>query len=299
MAWLIAIACIILVIIFWRIFLPIALVAAVGLGLLLLYLQGEHDRSERKQKLAEQTVRQRIAKAKATAGDVVREWKVWSKTDPASGNKVPRNASVMSDDGLCRLQVEERLDGARLAGIYCSGLKISSYSNIEVKFGNRTTSDTMKINSFSSGDSVYIDSYQYSSSGHLSYDQFLRRMTGANKVALLLTVKGAGQHWIKFSLRGSSPALTKIGAVSPQHSDTKINTPRKSTIPQRQPKRGVTYQLPANAELNILGNGWTCVRGYHRSGNECVVVKLPANAERTHFHIFDSRRYTSSRFQEC
>ncbi len=117
MVWLIAIICIILVVVFWRIFIPLALIAAVGLGLLLLYAQGEGDRSESKRKLAEQTVRERIANAKATAGDVVREWEVWSQTDPASGEKVPRSASVLSDDGLCRLQVEERINGTRLASI--------------------------------------------------------------------------------------------------------------------------------------------------------------------------------------
>jgi hypothetical protein len=48
----------------------------------------------------------------------------------------------------------------------------------------------------------------------LSYDEFLRRMTGANKMALLLTFEDAGQHWITFSLDGSTAALTKIGALT-------------------------------------------------------------------------------------
>jgi hypothetical protein len=65
---------------------------------------------------------------------------------------------------------------------------------------------------FSDGDDVYIPSYQDNYRGYLSYDEFLRRITGANKVSLLLTLEGAGRHWITFSLRGSSPALTKIGA---------------------------------------------------------------------------------------
>ncbi len=269
MAWLIAIICIIVVIVFWRIFLPLAVIAAVGLGLLLLYSQGESDRSERKRKLAEQTVRQKIANAKATAGDVVREWEVSSETDPASGEKVPRYASVLSDDGLCRLQVEERINGARLASIYCSGLKISAYSDIEVKFDNRSTSDAMKIERFSDGDNVYIPSRQY---GRLSYDEFLRRITGAKKVSLLLTVEGAGQHWITFSLTGGSPALTKIGALSPGYSGTQTSTARKSPDTRRSSEGGITPNLPANAKLNILGNDWDCVRGYRRSGNECVPV---------------------------
>ena len=163
MVWLIAIICIILVVVFWRIFLPLALIAAVGLGLLLLYVQGESGRRAQRQKLeeqkvreAEQAVRQRIATAKATAGNVVRQWEILSETDPASGEKVPRHASILSDDGLCRLQVEQRMNGVRLTGVYCSGLKILTYSHIEVKFDNRSTSDRMQIQGFSNGDDVYI-----------------------------------------------------------------------------------------------------------------------------------------------
>ena len=220
MTWLIAIICIILIIYFWRIFLPLAIIAAIGLGIFILYMLWESDRSarnwklaEQNRKLAEQTVRERIAKAKATAGNVIREWEVFSETDPASGVKVPRRSSVLSDDGLCRLQVEERINGARLAGIFCSGLKISPYNDIEVKFDNRSTSDKMKIEKFSDGDDVFISSYHHAYSGNLSYDEFLRRMPEANKVALLLTFEGVGQHWITFSLTGSGPALTKIGAL--------------------------------------------------------------------------------------
>ena len=163
--------------------------------------------------ITEQTVREKIANAKATAGDVLREWEVRSETDAASGEKVPRYASVVSDSGLCRLAVEQRIDGSALAGIYCSGLKISPYKDIEVKFDNRPMSDTMRIKKFSDGDNVYISSYQYDYSGHLSYNEFLRRLARANRTSLLLTVEGADQHWITFSLRGSSSALTKIGVL--------------------------------------------------------------------------------------
>jgi len=181
MAWLIAIICIILVIIFWRIFLPLALIAAVGFGLFMLYMLGESDRNERKRKVAEQTVRERITNAKAAVGGVVRQWEVGSETDPASGEKVPRYASVLSDDGLCRLQVEQRMNGTKLTGIYCWGLKISAYKDIEVKFDNRSTSDTMDIQSFSNSDAVYIPSHQSGYSSHLSYDEFLGRITGRTK----------------------------------------------------------------------------------------------------------------------
>lgn len=157
----------------------------------------------------EEAVRKRIANAKATAGNMVRAWEIWSETDPASGAKVPRTASIVSDDGLCQLQVEERMNGTRLASIVCSGLKIA-IDRIEVKFDNRPKSDEMRIERFSNSRDVFIPSNQWS---HLAYDEFLRRITEANKVALLLTIEGAGQHWMTFSLTGSGPALTKIGAL--------------------------------------------------------------------------------------
>ena len=82
MTYLIAILSVILVITFWRIFLPIALIAAVGLGLLILYINQESDRGARDQARAEEALRKRIAEAKAIGSGVDREWTVKSETDP-------------------------------------------------------------------------------------------------------------------------------------------------------------------------------------------------------------------------
>jgi hypothetical protein len=212
MGWLVAFVLIILAVIFWRISLPLLIIAVVGVGLIFLYIQGEDARVARKQKIEERAVRERFANAKATVGKVARKWEVLFYTDPASGKRVPRSTNIRSDEGLCLLQIEKRINRTRLASIYCKNLKISTYGGIEVKFDNRSTSDTMKIAKFSSGNNVYIYSDQGSYSSHLSYNEFLRRMTGAKKIALRLTVMGAGKHWIRFSLTGSGPALTRIGA---------------------------------------------------------------------------------------
>ena len=37
--------------------------------------------------------------------------------------------------------------------------------------------------------------------------------------------------------------------------------------------------MPANAQLNYLGNGWECQKGYFKSGNQCGQVVLPENAQ--------------------
>jgi hypothetical protein len=38
-------------------------------------------------------------------------------------------------------------------------------------------------------------------------------------------------------------------------------------------------QIPQNAELNALGSGWQCRRGFSRSGEGCSPVVVPQNAE--------------------
>lgn len=45
-----------------------------------------------------------------------------------------------------------------------------------------------------------------------------------------------------------------------------------------QPAREKTGYMPANASLNVYGNGWVCNRGYRRSGNDCIPVHIPLNA---------------------
>ena len=142
------------------------------------------------------------------------------RNDPASGEPVPRIAMVTSDDGLCRLRVEERVTGRRLTLIFCSNLEINHFGDVNVKFDNRKTSDRMNLSISSDGDDVYIPSGQYLV-GNLDYDEFLRRLTTANKVALQLKFgKGASiyltdadRHWIVFSLTGSQEMLSRCTAT--------------------------------------------------------------------------------------
>jgi hypothetical protein len=41
----------------------------------------------------------------------------------------------------------------------------------------------------------------------------------------------------------------------------------------------LSIALPANAEIDYTGHGWTCKRGYRQVGESCLSVALPANAE--------------------
>ena len=295
MAWLIAIVCLILIAVFWRILLPIALAIGilllVGVGGLLLYQKNESDKYERNRMQAEKAAQEKIARASAAAQDRIAKariapdgidpvWKVSTEIDPASGSDVPRSASVMSDNGLCRLQIEQRINATRLAGLQCRGLKISPVSSIEVKFDNRPTSEEVRIEQFSNSDDVFIPSSPVTRGRHLPYDEFLQRMTSAKKLAVLLPFEGAGSHWVAFSLGGSGPALLKIGAIVPAGADRQEGVPKAPMgAQQRSPQGGVARSLPKNAELNVYGNDWKCIGGYRRSGSECVAVQLPSNAE--------------------
>lgn len=41
----------------------------------------------------------------------------------------------------------------------------------------------------------------------------------------------------------------------------------------------IEVKVPENASINIYGNGWTCDRGFYKSGQECLKVKVPENAD--------------------
>src|SRR2546430_996239 len=99
MTWLIAVICILVVVIFWRISLPIAVTAAVALVLFILHVRSENRRSAQTPRQAGQAAQQKIA-APQEPPSVAREWQTVSQRDPASGKDLPRYARVVSDDGL-------------------------------------------------------------------------------------------------------------------------------------------------------------------------------------------------------
>jgi hypothetical protein len=295
MSWIVGIICIILVIIFWRIFVPIGVLGALALGTFLVYDNHQSNKRERERERAEQSLRDRLAAASTDAGNDGRHWLIEWARDPASGDHIPRSASILSDGSICTLQVEQRINGTRLAGVYCPGFKINRYHNIEVKFDNRTNSDSMALETFSGSEDVYIPSYQPAYRNHLQYDEFLRRMAGGKKVALYVKFDVAGHHWVTFSLAGAGPALIAIGALQPvpvkppdrsspkgAARDKGAQSKATGSDPASQRRSDIsesTSGLPANAELDYTGNNWKCKRGYSRVGNECHAVQLPRYAE--------------------
>lgn len=207
MGWLIAIVCVILVVVFWRIFAPIIAIAVAGIALLAIFFWIQDQREERRRAEAQRRLHERLSVA-GSALDTSRQWEVRREADPSTGELVPRTASIVSDDGLCQLNVESRIDGTRLTGIYCDGLKISAYEGVRVKFDSRPTAKGMQLQHFTDYENVYIPSGQYS--GNLGYDSFLAGLTEGRRMALRLKFIDAGEHWIRFSLKGSSRALAEV-----------------------------------------------------------------------------------------
>lgn len=212
MAWLIGIIAIVIVVLYWRIFLPIIAVAAVGIGGWLLYEYDKDQREEAEREKNKIMVAKQIAEAKANASDMDRKWEVFTIDDPASGEPVPRLARIQSNDGLCYLTLEKRINGSELAGLSCSLFKISKYKDVQVKFDNYSTSDKMDLDGYNDSDGVYIPKYQSTYSGYLQYEEFIRRMSSGKAVSIQMRTSNAGTHWITFSLNGSTEAISAIYA---------------------------------------------------------------------------------------
>lgn len=210
MAWIVGIIVLLIAIRFWRVSLPLIGIAALGIGGWLLYEKEQQDQRTAERERNKAMVAQKIRDAKADASDADRKWEMYTIDDPASGQPVPRLTRIQSNDGLCWLTVEKRINGSELTGLKCDLLEIPSYKNIEVKFDNYETSDTMRLENYSDSKDVYIHSNQYSYSQQLPYKVFIRRLTGGKAVSIQVQSSNAGTHWITFTLNGSSEALGKL-----------------------------------------------------------------------------------------
>lgn len=177
--------------------------------------EADRQRTEAVEKERRQRLEQRFYRAAASLDTAPRSWAVDSLTDPASGRSVPRVARVWSDHAICRLEVEERMDRTRLAGLHCPGINVVAFRGVEVKFDDRDASDQMVLSEFRNSDEVYISAEQ--PPGKLKYDEFLRRISSgsATVMALQIPFELVDERWVRFSLRGSKAALTEIGALVP------------------------------------------------------------------------------------
>lgn len=206
---LIAIVCIVLVIIFWRILLPLALLGILVIGGI--YLFDDYKDGIRKKEKAKEVaqLRLKIATAKKNASSHDKKWIVFGEADPASGIKIARTASITSNDGLCYLSVQKRINGARLTGLTCDDVTISEYDDIYVKFDTDDISRKMGLESYRDSDQVYIGTNQLTYSGALSYDEFITGLVTANSAAI--KIPSIDSFWVRFRLDGSAAAINMLG----------------------------------------------------------------------------------------
>lgn len=209
MSWLIGIACVVIVIIFWRIFLPLIVIAGIAIGGLYLYDKNETNKRIEKKERTARELRTKILTAQNNASPEGKEWIVSGSRDPASGKNIARIASITSDDGLCSLTVQKRINGNELTGLKCLGIKISQLDDITIKFDSYATSRDMNIKSYSNSDDVYITSTQYEYSGHMSYKEFMNGLKTSKAVAI--KVPAAYTFWVRFSLQNSIEAIGQLG----------------------------------------------------------------------------------------
>jgi type II secretory pathway pseudopilin PulG len=209
MAWLIGIFCVVVVIIFWRIFLPLGILALVGIVVLFMAIQDNEEKRAREKAQQAAELRQKIAQARENATSEGKEWRVSYQKDPASGVMIARQVHIESNDSLCTLTVEKRLNGAELTDLDCPGFNVSGRGDIEVKFSSAETSVKMDLKSYGNSKGVYIPSYQANYKGYYSYDHFIESLK--NNKAVAIKIPSAGGVWMSFSLKGSSEALNQLG----------------------------------------------------------------------------------------
>lgn len=208
MTWLIGLLCIVIIVAFWRVFLPLALIAIMGIIFLFwIMVQDGKERGQDKQKEVEM-LHTKIKNAQLSASAEGKEWKLLYEPDPASDIPIARTASILSNDGLCALTVQQRLNGAKLTGLVCPDITINHFSKLEVKFDTLNISQKMRLEKYKDNNTgVYIPPYQYL--GDLDYDSFIRNMTESNSLAL--KVPGHEEFWTKFSLKGAQQTLAQLG----------------------------------------------------------------------------------------
>jgi hypothetical protein len=207
MAWLIGLVCVILVIVFWRIFLPLSVIAAVALALFFVFLSGQQEKQRKAEEVAAQALRARIARAQQNETSVDKEWQVYYEPDPANKMPVARTAMIQSDDGLCVISVEKRVNGTELTGLTCPGIHIPSYNDIDVKFDSMETSQKMRLETYSNSQDVYIPLNQYN--GYLSYKLFVDMLSTANSLAI--NIPASETFWTRFKLHGAAEAIRQLG----------------------------------------------------------------------------------------
>lgn len=294
---------IVICVVFWRILLP---VAGVGLAIILvasawLYLNERESMREREKSRVEAQARFNAARQKLRVGieNPDATWEVHRRADPASGEYTPTTASIISNDGLFRLQAEIRHDGTRMFAFYAlddaAAFDYYGYGDsLSLKFDGWDRSRKASVRPFSNSSNIYVPTYQDGCKSDLTFDEIARAIATMKRLAVLVELEHLGSQWITFSLDGSHSALEEIGMVKPSTTAAERDTPKsqatsnsrgtlanRSQAPSETPGHDESVEertstIPNNAY--VMGNTWYCNPGYRRSGNACIKLDVPRDA---------------------
>ena len=189
------------------------LVLAVSSAILLLGLdffeQYQREQEKERREQAEEREKSRVEGIVLAAQGIDNQSKARdiignTQPDPASGTQIVRGVKIYSEDGLCNIDVELRLDGTALTGIYCPNININPRDDLWVKFDTDDVSMAVDLKYFSGSDNVYITgSYSF------AYSAFVNKLRCSNSLAL--KIPAAYSFWTRFDLSGTSTPIGQLG----------------------------------------------------------------------------------------
>lgn len=234
MPFLIAIISILIIVFFWRVFLPIAILLVIVI--IIFVANNENSAKLREEKVAEsQRAEQEIyaQKQKQEEKDKLeqkeqietakknenqnnnKKWVIKYEAEPATNLPIARSAEIESNDGLCTLSIYSKLEGGSNSQIYCPklGIYLDYKKTIEIKFDSLTNSNQIGVNSYNNQSLLQINEPKdenFSNNGNLKYEDFVHFLFTAN--ALAVKVPSAINFWTRFNLSDKT-ALYSLGKI--------------------------------------------------------------------------------------
>jgi hypothetical protein len=219
MSWILATIFIVFLVLFWRVSVPFTITAAVVIGLMSLYAHYDTQKRVREEEIATAALEQKIEQALENATPEGKEWHVDYVEDPETAKNMARRASIMSNDGLCRLVVEKRPDGSDRTGLLCPDFKNYGNKDMAIRFDNAATSDKIDIGEYNDKSGVYISPFIFVSPDHIDYTEFIDHLKDASTLAIRIPAeKGV---WVRFKLEGAAEALNKLGKAQVPTEETR------------------------------------------------------------------------------
>ncbi|WP_456325626.1 hypothetical protein [Desulfonauticus submarinus] len=207
------------------------------------FLYEEHLKKDKEKTIEE--IKKKIISAQKDIKTNDKKWVIDGINDPASGKKIARYASALSNDGLCTMSVERRINGDELTSISCNKFRVYAGDDISVMYDTDKKLHTMNIEKFNNSDDVYIPSpqvkkvynsyyerYDENHSYYFNYKKFVEGLLTANFIALKITPTLSHKYddfenpfnyryrgesttldpfWVRFTLKDAAVTIERLG----------------------------------------------------------------------------------------